>query len=200
MFKPNETLDLWFPIAIGSTSILVSNNDEISTEALAVRERLQGISDNNWRCNTFNTLDSYDLLEHPPIYKELVDKVGIEVKRFAQNFGIADLSLELLDAWINIAEPGAFQEYHTHPHSHFSACYYVDAPEGCGDIVFRSPQAVSDMFPLPYRNTPLQYKTIEYTPGKGKVLVFRSNIEHMVERNESGSTRISIAFNFKVLK
>jgi hypothetical protein len=55
------------------------------------------------------------------------------------------------------------------------------------------------MFPLPASvYVPSNYKTCTYTPQESMLLIFRSNLLHMVEKNKSDEDRISISMNFTV--
>lgn len=194
----DATLDLRFPTAIGIATLDISNNKEIESEVLKGIEMVRESQEVEWRCNTLSTLSSdYDLLKHPAIYKELIETVANKVLLFAKEFGITDNALELIDVWANVSERGSFQEYHIHPYSHFAATYYVTAPLNSGAIVLRKP---GEMYPLPYVDNYLQHSTVEYEPIVGRLIMFRSNIEHMVEINKSDSERISVTFNFKIKK
>jgi len=45
--------------------------------------------------------------------------------------------------------------------------------------------------------TSASYKSCFYTPKESMILIFRSNLLHMVEKNNSDTDRISIAMNFR---
>jgi len=151
----------------------------------------------DWRCDTFNTLNKYDMIADP-LFQNLTQQITSEVKLLAKDFGVTK-DVRVKDSWINVARPGAFQETHIHPNSHFSVAYYIKAPVNSGNIVFRSAEANTDMFELPVSElTPANYKTFFIEPEVGKLIVFRSNLLHMVEKNMSNETRISITMNFVV--
>ena len=160
-----------------------------------------------WRCSTFNTLDLYNWeTDRDPSVLELIEKCARNVGDFAQSFSSAPLDnyeLACTGFWFNVAEPGAYQEYHQHASSHFSLCYYLNVPKNSGNIVFKSFESMFDMCPLPipdqYVNTN-SYKTVSYTPSAGSLLIFRSNVLHMVEQNLSNENRISISMNFNLIK
>ena len=150
----------------------------------------------NWRCNTFTTLNKYDMI-NDPMFSELIEDIKKEVVVIATEFAAKTENIQVTDSWINVAKPGAFQEYHNHTASHFSAVYYLKTPENCGDLVFRSFEADTDMFPLPLNfNNYTSYKTYAFPAREGYVTIFRSNLLHMVEQNQSLEDRISISMNF----
>ena len=150
----------------------------------------------DWRCDTFSTLNSFDMISDP-VFENLKQKIIFEVIQFSKDYGVDSTNLEITDAWINVAAPGAFQEYHMHTASHFSVVYYVNVEKNSGNIVFRSFEADTDMFPLPIKEiTPASYKTMSLVPEEETLLIFRSNLKHMVEKNLSTNFRISISMNF----
>ena len=154
---------------------------------------------NSWRCDTFSTLDKYDMI-NDPIFVELIEDVKKEVAVVATFFGAKTDNIIVTSGWINVAGPGAFQEYHIHTNSHFSVVYYLKTPKNCGNLVFKSFEAETDMFPLPLTMTNYtSYKTFSIPATEGHMVVFRSNISHMVEKNMSNDSRISISMNINLL-
>ena len=152
---------------------------------------------NEWRCDTKTTFDS-DMIIGDNDFDNIIQSIMNEVKIFAANYGCYG-EPKVVDAWVNVAEPGSSQEYHIHPNCHFSVVYYIKTPENCGNIVFRSHEADFDMFMLPLQEyKPASYKTWAFCPSEGKVLIFRSNMKHMVEKNISNDTRICLAANFVI--
>ena len=149
-----------------------------------------------WRCDTFNTLNQYDMI-NDPLFAELIKNITECVKNFALEHGAKVDNISPTDAWINVAMPGQHQEYHIHTGSHFSVAYYISAAKNGGNIVFRSFEADTDMFPLPltFENY-TSYKTFSVPPVPGNLVIFRSNLKHMVEKNLSNDPRISISINF----
>lgn len=179
----------------------IRHNDHLAHRAYHLRKTLPQIR-TNWKCDTYNTIDNY-LIENEDddVIKDLAWQGRQETYEFSQEFGI-DEPLEkfrCVDFWFNIAEPGAYQEFHNHSNSHFSLVYYVRTPDHCGNIVFQNPTSQTDMFPLPIKTLNANsYRSCQYMPHEGSILLFRSNLTHMVEKNLSDRDRISIAMNFKI--
>jgi uncharacterized protein (TIGR02466 family) len=191
-------LDLIFPTAVWKSHIDVDTT-LMHKEVQKTKKELGMDANNYWICNTLNTANGdYNLLEYPEVYGPLMEHMLEEVKEFVSEFGIVDSVVSLAGAWVNIAPVGGFQEFHIHPQSHFSAVYYLNVDKGCGDIVLRHPKGPK-MFPLEsFVDNLLQHSTYSYTPTPGMLIVFRSDIEHLVQENRSTSPRISIAANFVV--
>ena len=124
----------------------------------------------------------------------------VHVDRFAKQFGVLKAKAQCDGSWFNISRPGNFQEFHMHAMSHFSAVYYVKTPEKCGNIVFKSHEADTNMFLLPIdESTPYNWSTVFYPAIEGRLIIFRSNLQHMVQKNTSTEDRISIAMNFRMI-
>lgn len=186
----------WFPTAIYETNLgesFLANNSLYYSKALEYKEKYEKKVD--WKCDTYTTMDVVDLRDQSE-FDTLLYEVETHVYNFAKTYGVTSRVLECAGAWVNIASPGEYQEYHTHPNNHFSAVYYVKAAENCGNIIFRSPDA-DNMFPLPVDTlTDFSYATAFYKPVESNLLIFRSNLWHLVCKNQSQEDRVSVAMNF----
>lgn len=176
------------------------NNAEFIKRSMQLKSSI--IPLNEWQCDTFSTLNTeYNLLEDP-LFSELLDTISKDIFNFATNYGdMSDKTVRCSGAWINVSSPGNFQEFHNHTSNHFSAVYYVRVPSNSGNIVFRSYDHAGDMFALPFNiNTEKEpaFRTYFVTPKDSALIMFRSNLEHMVQKNRSTDDRISIALNYIV--
>ena len=148
----------------------------------------------NWSCDTYNTHGLYDFLKDKKL-KKFILACESEVNGFSKYFGVSKPA-KCVDAWINVSSPGDYQEYHIHPLRHFSLVYYVKSSEDSGNIRFKFNNS-NDMFPLPVDNyTDASFDDCYYKPEESSLLIFRSNLQHMVEKNKSQEDRISVALNF----
>ena len=94
-----------------------------------------------------------------------------------------EMGLPMDEFWFNITRPGESTGWHDHKNrSVLSGVYYLKVPDNAGDIIFRKRD---------------KDKIVEWNirSETGKLILFHSNIEHSVTRNESNHDRISIAFN-----
>ena len=158
------------------------------------------VPENDWQCDTFSTLNTaYNVLEDS-LFSELISKSTKVAFDFASNYGdMSNKTITCNAAWVNVSSPGNYQEYHNHTRNHFSAVYYVKVPPNSGNIVFRSYDHSGDMFALPFTNNEEKdpaFRTYFVVPKESDLIVFRSNLEHMVQKNKSTEDRISIAMNF----
>ncbi len=107
-----------------------------------------------------------------------------------------------IQAWANVSQPGASNQYHAHPGAFWSAVYYVDdgGESGAGHLVLQDPR-----FPLNKMAVPdltirdskgnLERTEISVTPKPGRMLAFPSWLTHGVRPHHGQAERISIAMN-----
>jgi uncharacterized protein (TIGR02466 family) len=197
-------INTWFPTLIGIDHLDQEKNfnQYLIDKAYEIKNQVGGSVTTTWKCDTFNTLGQWDhIKENDPVVNKLIDLVADRVWQFSSQFGkIKSERLVCNDFWFNIGSPGAYQEYHQHCSNHFSVVYYLKTNPQSGKIVLRSIESFADVFELPIDEKDLtesSYKTCFYQPKDSMVLIFKSNLLHMVEKNNSDTDRISIAMNFK---
>lgn len=147
---------------------------------------------NGWAGDTYNTLDLHDL-KNEPLFADLISTCVERVSEFSNILGYTPKKIITNNVWANVAKTGQYQEFHTHANNHFSLVYYVKTPENCGDIIFKSHD--TNMFILPASG---YAKYCNIKPVESLILIFKSNLEHMVKKNLSPDNRVSIAMNFIV--
>ena len=195
-------IEEWFATPIFFTDLknYTNKNKVLAKRAYDLRNIDESVK-TEWYCDTFNTLNKNFLLgnDDDTVIISFIEEVGSYVYKFAECFGVNNKKFQLVckDFWFNISEPGDYQEFHQHPNNHCSAVYYVKTQENCGNIVFKNPESIGDMYQIPNEvDTRLSFKTAKYEPKDSRLLIFKSNLMHMVEKNKSNSDRISIALNF----
>jgi len=100
--------------------------------------------------------------------------------------------------WANINQQGAYNKTHIHPNSLWSGVYYVKTPENCGNLYIEDPRLGSDFIsPKRKKNNEKEFwKTVNYRPIAGRIIMFPAWLSHGVEINLSNDIRISVSFNF----
>lgn len=131
---------------------------------------------------------------------ELRDMVLMAGHSFVQTLGLPPVPLEFERAWLNVFRPGAQEAQHSHDGSLLSCSYYVEAPEGCGDITF--PDPVSERrsyrgFTGTNGTTMLTLPQVGFKPQPGRLIMFESWAQHSIQCNKSDKIRISLAFNLR---
>ena len=196
MKEKSTLIDTWFPTSIYNSQLDAGKYDldKIIKRIYEIKDTVK--HDTGWHCDTYSTFNTYNILEDDVI-SPILGGLFPMVEEFARYFGVEVGSINCGEGWVNVAPPGEYQEYHVHRQNHFSAVVYLKTPPNCGNIVFKSFSADGNMFDLPLDfHNKINYEVCSYEPSALKVLIFRSNLSHMVQKNKSKEDRISASFNF----
>ena len=149
-----------------------------------------------WLVNTFNSLGTLDIIKDKNfnnLNKEILKHVNI----YNQTLGSDHKYEKLSNGWFNIYNKNDYQEFHNHAGYTFSVIYYAQVENNIEDrsaTVFKHPY--EDMRPLKgtVRLNHLSYQTVKMRPANNSLLIFRSYLQHYVEKNNK-NTRITLAYN-----
>tara|TARA_R100001591_G_scaffold95453_2_gene101262 strand:- start:2174 stop:2767 length:594 start_codon:yes stop_codon:yes gene_type:complete len=152
----------------------------------------------NWLAKTtYNTIGTYNIWTDNK-FKPINDFVLESIKEYLNECRIKQscLNTHCYDAWFNVYKKGDYQEYHHHGGSLISAVYFLKTNTTSAKIYFKSP--LVDMISPEYDEyNPDNYQRVYYEPRPGLLLVFRSYLEHSVEKQVDDAVRISLAYNFQ---
>lgn len=95
-------------------------------------------------------------------------------------------------SFFNIYKKHDYQELHEHSGDIISCIYFLKCNEKSSRVFFKSRMADSIEYT---KNAPTG--NIFFKPEPGKLLVFRSNVQHFVEQHLDDEERITLAYNFK---
>ena len=99
------------------------------------------------------------------------------------------------NSWFMCNKKGDFNSPIKQPPYTFSGMYYIEAPDNCGDIVFKNDMEMNN-YSTSYQNlNTLNSKTFSITPEKGLLLIFPAWLEHYVKVNKSNKEKIIYSFN-----
>ena len=189
----------FFPVAVQSTAVdgAQDMNKQIVKEIANVRGTVPNSLPEGWSCNLYTTIASGDNLLSRPAFKQLEQHIFTEAAAFASVYAL-DIDrhpLRITDCWVNVYGQGDAQEAHIHQNCVISGIYYVAAPEGCGELLFHSPQSDVMLNPPTKEANDANTPMVAYRPGPGEMLLFRSWLRHSVKPTRGREERISIAFN-----
>ena len=105
-----------------------------------------------------------------------------------------EISLYFTQSWANYTAPGQYHHKHAHPNSFVSGVFYVNADSEKDKIFFfrdgyQQLKVTTENFNI--HNSDSWWLSV----GTCDLLIFPSNLTHMVPTTESENTRISISFN-----
>ncbi len=107
-----------------------------------------------------------------------------------------DMDFFITQSWINVTKTGESHQRHCHQNSIISGVYYHNTIED-DSIVFIDPNnAVKDRIQvLPLENNIFNSNERILPVKDGDLVLFPSYMEHHVDKNETETERISLAFN-----
>lgn len=181
--------DDYFPTMV--YSVRLHDAEEMNKEILAAimdeRERDgKGIERSNFR--SLGGWHSHNNLHKEAKFAKLTKRVNKMLAGVSGNLGY-DPNYELIitTMWSITNPPGSSNRSHVHPGALWSGVYYVQAPEGAGQIDFTDPRTVQIMNPPSFvpgkRRKTECWTKVKVKPTPGKMLFFPSWLYHSVEPN-----------------
>jgi len=158
----------------------------------------------------FGSWHSATALHKNADYKPLMTQVDAVLSRISQELRYAtDQVLKVTTMWSIINPPGNGNRAHVHPNSLWSGVYYVQAPEGAGQIEFIDPRTIQIMNQPKYvakKKRPRDCWTkVNYKPTPGRMIVFPAWLYHAVDPNLSkeegrAADRVIVSFNINQVR
>jgi uncharacterized protein (TIGR02466 family) len=108
-------------------------------------------------------------------------------------------------SWVIDYTQGAGQPWHTHIGCAVSTVYYFQSDANDKGTQFRSPYHNDTANPLDLKPeiltnkiefNELTFPSCTYPPLEGRLLIFRSYVEHMMDSKETKNKRIILSYNF----
>ncbi len=123
----------------------------------------------------------------------LNEAVRAHCKIALSDMGAADLPFEL-QSWINIHDRGGFNFLHMHDGTLLSGCFYLQVPQGSGNLVFRDPRP-GVLHGFSKGSGANACKDVQLRPEAGLLVLFPHWLEHYVEPHGGDAPRMVVAFN-----
>lgn len=203
----------YFPTQIFSYSLddalAPSFNTALLEAIYAEREKdRKGIQRSNFQA--LGGWHSHNNLHKEQAFSEIVSLIDTCGAMVSSKNGYHDgYRLTIGMMWSIVNPPGSFNRAHIHPGCIWSGVYYVQAPEGSGDIECIDPRTENLIQPpryAPNKQRPRScWSKVTFTPTSGKLLIFPSWLYHGVapnlstEKGQAGE-RVVISFNLSQSK
>jgi uncharacterized protein (TIGR02466 family) len=128
--------------------------------------------------------------------RELCDCVRRAAASVLQFLKIGSEAIEITGCWANLYAPGAAHRAHSHPNNYLSAVYYVRTRPGADAINFHDPRSQAGVIRPPVTElTSANTDQVVVRVKNGTLLVFPAYLQHSVDANASGESRVSVSFN-----
>ena len=127
-------------------------------------------------------------------FKFLKDELLKEIKLFASDVMSYSNNFNITTSWFTKTEPGQGSSAHNHNNCMVSGVLYLQTKENCGNISFQNYD--NKRYKLQLKGLNL-FNSPEWQiePKDGLLLLFPSEVYHNVLKNNSDTTRYSLAFN-----
>tara|TARA_R110000824_G_scaffold8661_1_gene39053 strand:- start:3281 stop:3859 length:579 start_codon:yes stop_codon:yes gene_type:complete len=185
----------WFPTYIGFE--VKEDHKKISSKLTPVCKKIQkqtSNAKNEWVSKLYQTCHTHDICKDKKfdiINNYIYKKVEEYIKTISSKQKII-----YREGWFNVYKKNDFQEFHCHPSRHLSVIYILNSNSAHPNIIFEKDGGMyntdSDII-----STAL-FPKVNYKSTQGSLMIFRSSLNHCVERKENNGERISLAYNFNL--
>jgi len=154
------------------------------------------LSSIKWAKNYQNWIsESQDILNFEP-FKQLADKVGRIVADYF--YGIMQVSeateIYITESWLNKTEKGQSHHRHWHSNSILSGIVNLAGDDNSGHLRMITSQYDTLEFEVVDASV-YNSKNWSFPPTVGNIVIFPSNVEHLVEPYYGEEPRITLSFN-----
>ena len=143
----------------------------------------------NWISESQNVLDD-------PALTEFANQISDNLIEYF--YGIMGASpnvkMYVTESWFNKTEKGQSHHRHWHPNSILSGVVYIDSEGDSGRIKFITSQYDTVEYNIVESNL-YNSRSWSVAPEAGTMLIFPSNVEHLVEEYTGNKPRLSLSFN-----
>ena len=188
------TVEAWFPQLIWSGLLESIDNEKLKEFAYQRKEQTEGVHASNyigWQSDNIHYKDN-----------EVFDSVVATITGHIEDCrNLVNLPpLQLYNIWINVNGPGAYNHLHNHPMALLSGVYYVDSKEEQGNIFFERSDGAEYFLPPVEVGNHFNGSATSYKSVTGALYIFPGWLKHSVQPNTTEEDRISISFNYGVIK
>jgi uncharacterized protein (TIGR02466 family) len=155
------------------------------------------LSEIKWAKNYQNWIsESQNILSLDP-FKELAVEIGSRVADYF--YGVMNVTLDteiyITESWLNKTEKGQSHHRHWHPNSILSGVVNIAGEVDKGGQL-KLITSLYDTLEFEINQANLyNSKSWGFPPEPGNIVIFPSNVEHLVESYEGDSPRITLSFN-----
>ena len=177
------------------TRVVYKDNPGLVTESLvsASKQILNSHGEHPFHSPCISTVNTFsnvlDTLEFTAVKQYISQAVSV----FLDIHKINPQGLTFLDSWLNLYNPGGYQDLHNHHDSMISGAFYIKST-GAKDFMFQAPYHFQQPRLPDYLVTDLSNShNVSYDSVPGRVILFMSHALHRTL--PATEERISLSFN-----
>lgn len=142
-----------------------------------------------------NTADTYIL--NQPVMADIKKVLDEYVTEYYTNIMCVKDKVKpyITQSWINYTKPGEYHHRHAHPNSLVSGVLYLDSNKDKDKIMFYSSVEYQRIKPEIATWNLYNSQSWWFPVGTGELVMFPSELQHMVEQKQGNNLRTSLAFN-----
>ena len=186
-------IELWFPVAIGIADNNTEDNDCLKNHCLQLSKKIPCGGEDWINRTVYNTNHTYSILDDK-IFEPINIWVEEQVNLYAKELKFKDY-YKLKAGWFSLYGKGDSQELHTHPGNTFSCVYCVSALSDSSPLVLCDPKAPDMLNPTITESNHITSLMCAYSAIVGRLVIFRSYVNHCVPPNVGKGPRITLAYN-----
>tara|TARA_B110000503_G_C6951002_1_gene331013 strand:+ start:45 stop:653 length:609 start_codon:yes stop_codon:yes gene_type:complete len=173
-----------FPVSILGFDLksLAGNVDYIVNDILLSDQHDNGI--NGSLSKNQQVLDSL-------IYKDVVDEIYLYLNEYIEYCNHDVKGIKIVSSWSNIVNIG--ERIQPHKHSNSYICGVIHLTDG-SELAFKKPN-IKKFFQIDTNYKSHEDTLFKIPAEKGQLILFPSNLTHVVLDQTNPQTRVSIAFN-----
>lgn len=154
------------------------------------------ISTIKWAKNYQNWISETQNVFEDPVFSPLVEKCHDAVCEYFYGIMQASPKVEIYitENWLNKTENGQSHHRHWHPNSILSGVLYLSSEGESGNLRFITSQYDTLEYQLTGANI-YNSRSWGVTPVPGDLIIFPSNVEHLVDLYTGQTPRVSLSFN-----
>ena len=175
-----------FPTAVGFSKL---DRDLTEEELTFIREQARYPNDGNTTSNNRNLLDWSEMAAIREFIETAMQEYFKSVVAPKE-----DVTLYITQSWANFTDPGQYHHKHAHPNSIISGVFYPQANKKTDRIYFYKDGYERIKIPTENWNH-WNSESWWFDVGVGDLIIFPSDLTHMVQPKQGDGTRISISFN-----
>ena len=158
-------------------------------------KEIKFLTEQETRNNTGNTTSIDTNILNNKEMKKLKQFIEKSLKEYFKNIYMPKKDVEpyITQSWCNYTKEGQYHHKHAHPNSFVSGVFYVQADRTKDKIYFYKDDYQRIDLPAKEYN-PFNSKSWWFETGTNDLVLFPSNLTHMVEK-VVGNERISLSFN-----
>ena len=191
-FETSEVFPL-FPTLVWKMQLRAEVHEPIDASVLGL---LRELREGQPKPKSGEAWQSGHALHKREALRELCDCVHLATASVLKFLSIGNEAMEITGCWASLYAPGAAHRAHTHPNNFLSAVYYVRTSSGADTINFHDPRNQTGIIRPPVTElTASNTDQVVVRVKNGTLLVFPSYLQHSVDANASGQTRVSVSLN-----